>query len=60
MICHIGYQNVGGSGNNTHGFLQRCMEKEVDIVFTGEAAVYRGGGTTTHPSYELLTTPGKD
>jgi len=36
------------------------MEKEVDIVFTGEAAVYRGGGTTTHPSYELLTTPGKD
>src|SRR4029077_18306037 len=60
MICKTGYQNVGGSGNNAHGFLERCKERGVDIAFTGEAPWYRKGGTTTHPDYELISTPGKD
>src|SRR4029077_11100463 len=60
MICKTGYQNVGGSGNNAHGFLERCRERGVDIAFTGEAPWYKQGGTATHPDYELISTPGKD
>src|SRR4029077_16646932 len=59
MDCRVGYQNVRGSNENAHVFLERCKEREVDFVFVGEAPAYRKGGTTTHPNYELLTKPGK-
>ena len=52
----IGYQNVGGGIVNAHGFLERCHEKGVHIVFIGECWINNSGnGTTIHGAYTLGT-----
>ena len=46
-MIRIEYMNVGGSGDRCHEFLEWCRSEGVGVVFTGEAAAYRIGGTTT-------------
>ena len=39
--------------------MEWCRSEEVGVVFTGEAAAYRGGGTTTITGYNIVSRWGK-
>ena len=54
-MIRVEYINVGGSGNRCHEFLEWCRSKGVRVVFAGEAATYRGGGTTTMAGYNIVS-----
>ena len=59
-MVQVACQNVAGGLENTHTFLEWCKEKEIGIVFIGEAWIEKGGrGTQTHPSFVLITTAKK-
>ena len=58
-MIRVEYMNVGGSGDRCHEFLEWCRNEGVGIVFAGEAAAYRGGGTTTMAGYNILSRWGK-
>ena len=55
-MVQVAYQNVEGGAENTHAFLEWCREKEIGIVFVGEAWIEKNGrGTQTHPRFVLMT-----
>ena len=59
-MVQVAYQNVAGGLENTHAFLEWCREKEVGIVFVGEAWIEKNGrGIQTHLSFVLMTTAKK-
>ena len=58
-MIRIEYMNVGGSGDRCHEFLEWCRSEGVGMVFAGEAAAYRGGGTTTMTGYNIVSRWGK-
>ena len=55
----IEYMNVGGSEDRWHEFLEWSRSEGVGVVFAGEAAAYRGGGTTTMAGYNFMSKWGK-
>ena len=55
-MVHMVYQNVVGGPENTYTFLEWCRDKEIGIVFLGEAWIKKNGrGTQTHPSFVLIS-----
>ena len=58
-MIRVEYMNVGGSGDRCHKFLEWCRDEGVGVVFAGEAAAYRGGGTTTMAGYNIVSKWGK-
>ena len=56
-MVQVAYQNVAGGPENTHALLELCREKEIEVVFVGEAWIEKNGrGTQTHASFVLITT----
>ena len=51
--------NAGGSGDRCHEFLEWCRGEGAGVDFAGEAAAYRGGGTTTKAGYNIVSRWGK-
>ena len=58
-MIRVEYMNVGGSGDRCYEFLEWCRSERVGVVFAGEAATYRGGGTTTMAGYNIVLRWGK-
>ena len=58
-MIRIEYMNVGGSGDRCHEFLEWCRGEGVGVVFAGEVAAYRSGGTTTMAGYNIVSRWGK-
>ena len=58
-MIRIEYMNVGGSGDRCHEFLEKCRRDGIGVVFAGEVAAYKGGGTTTMTRYNIVSRWGK-
>ena len=60
-MVQVAYQNIVKGLENTHVFLEWCREKEIGIVFVGEAWIDKNvRGTQTDPSFVLMSMAKKE